>query len=110
VDEKFMESLANGLEARWVLTEAKEENLLKTDWESYFNAEYEQIKVYKDQTFQDKNLESWAKKYIGSIEESIEALAYYGTNQWQQKYNHFRCCFFRLKRRRHRHRDTPCYL
>lgn len=87
VDEKFMESLAKGLEARWVLTEAKEENILKSDWESYFNAEYNVIKDYKDQTFVDQNLEKWAKKYIDSIEESIESLAYYGTNQWEQKYH-----------------------
>ena len=89
VDEKFMESLANGLEARWRLTDAKAatgENQLKTDWENYFRAEYDQIKAFENEAFEDKNLEKWAKKYIDSIAESIEVLAYYGTNQWSQKY------------------------
>lgn len=90
VDEKFMESLAAGLEARWLLTDAKNstnENPLKTDWENYFRAEYDQIKSYEKESFVDKNLEKWAKKYIDSIGESIEVLAYYGTNQWTQKYS-----------------------
>ena len=90
VDEKFVESLTIGLESRWKLTEAKDktgENALKSDWENYFNAELEQIAIYENESFDNKDLEKWAKKYIDSIKESIEVLAYYGTNQWTSKYS-----------------------
>lgn len=86
-DEKFMESLAKGLEARWELTTANESGeITKADWESYFAAEYDQIIKYKDKTFENGELERWAKIYIHCIEASKEVLAYYGTNQWGSKY------------------------
>lgn len=89
VDEKFMDSLAKGLEARWVLTEANEnaDTILKSDWEKYFLAEYDNIIEYEDAEFEDVNLGKWAKSYIDSIGASIEVLAYYGTNQWTTKYS-----------------------
>lgn len=86
VDEKFMASLAKGLEARWELTTAQKGDNLKSDWESYFDAEYNEIKKYKEESFENQELERWAKTYIHCIEASYEALAYYGTNQWATKY------------------------
>lgn len=89
-DEAFLDALVNGLEARWTLTDKFEgdnaADETKTDWESFFNAEYEQIKDFKDAEFENADLGKWAKKYINSIEASKDCLQYYGTNQWDEKY------------------------
>lgn len=88
IDEQFMDSLAKGLEARWVLVDAEDEKevITKEDWKGYFDAEYNEISKYKDEEFEDVNLEKWAKKYIDSIAASKDALRYFGTNQWESKY------------------------
>lgn len=89
-DDKFMIALAKGLEARWELTDKADNNKdavdTKADWEGFFNAEYDQIKSYKDAEFEDADLGKWAKTYINSIEESIDCLQYFGSNQWDTKY------------------------
>lgn len=88
VDEWFMLNLAKGLESRWFLAEKNEKNdtVTKEDWESYFSAEDNFINNFKDETFEDKNLEKWSKEYINCIVQSKEALKYFGTNQWDSKY------------------------
>ena len=88
-DEKFLDHLAKGLDARWALTNADEnkEVLTKTDWERYFDAEYNEIIEFEYATFDDPNLGKWAGVYIDSIVRSKEALPYFGTNQWDTKYH-----------------------
>lgn len=87
-DEAFIDALEKGLVARWELTDKSDDETKETkaDWEGYFDAEYNQIKSYKDAEFEDADLGKWAKKYINSIEESKDCLKYFGSNQWEEKY------------------------
>lgn len=90
-DDAFLSALAQGLEARWAMTNKfdndEDSKETKAGWESWFNAEYDKIQSYKDSEFENADLGKWAKKYIESIEESIDCLQYYGTNQWNEKYS-----------------------
>ena len=88
-DERFLDKLAKGLDARWALTDADEskEVVTKADWERYFDAEYNEIIEFQHATFDDPNLGKWAEVYIDSIIRSKEALPYFGTNQWDAKYH-----------------------
>ena len=90
-DDRFMDSLAAGLEARWQLmdvVEAEEDAVpTKEDWAQYFDAEYSQIASYKEETFTDEALGAAARRYIGSIEKSIEALDLFGTDAWEDAYH-----------------------
>ena len=88
-EEDFLRDLAKGLEARWVLTDEDEEKetLTEADWEEYFNAEYDVIIKYEKANFKNKTMRKLARKYVESIIESKECLAYFGTNQWTSKYS-----------------------
>lgn len=88
-EDDFLKDLASGLEARWVLTTANEEKekLTKSDWEGYFNAEYDIISKYADANFKDKTMTKLAKRYVECIVQSKECLPYVGTNKWESKYS-----------------------
>lgn len=85
IDEQFMDHLVRGLEARWVLTTSTSATT-KEHWESYFDAEYNEIIAYEKADFENKELGEWAKAYIKSIVEAKAILNYVGTNQWESKY------------------------
>ncbi len=90
-DDRFMDALMAGIEARWQLVDVVEAEKgavpTKEQWAQYFDAEYAQIAAFKDETFNDEALGTAAKRYIGSIEMSIEALDTYGTDAWQDAYH-----------------------
>ena len=88
VDDRFLDKLAKGLDARWALTDANEnkEVITKADWERYFDAEYNEIIEFQHATFENPNLGKWAEIYIDCIVRSKEALPYFETNQWDTKY------------------------
>ena len=89
VDERFLDCLAKGLETRWALTaeDEKKEAVTKKDWEEYIAAEYDNIIDFKDAKFENADLDKWGKEYVNSIVRSKEALAYFGSNQWDAKYH-----------------------
>ena len=94
-DDRFPEALLAGLEERWQLEadlkssgeEEAEYVLTKADWEALFAAEYTRLEAFKADTFQDEALGTAAMAYIRSIESSIEALDFFGTEQWEDQYH-----------------------
>lgn len=88
-DERFMESLAKGLDARWELINATEKKkpTTKEDFEGIFNAEYEQVSQYKGMRFENADLEELANQYIDCVIAAKEALIYHGTDQWKDQYH-----------------------
>ena len=90
-DDRFMESLSAGMEARWQLMDVVEAQKgavpTKEEWAQYFDAEYSQIEKFRDETFEDEALGTAAKRYIGSIEMSMEALEHFGTDAWEDAYH-----------------------
>lgn len=90
-DDRFMDSLLAGMEARWQLMDVFEAEkghiLTKEEWAQYFDAEYSQIEKYRDEVFEDEALGTAAKRYIGSIEMSIQALEQFGTDGWEDAYH-----------------------
>ena len=89
-DDRFLELLVAGLEQRWQLEEALQETkdyvLTKEDWAAFFAAEYDQLRPFREEKFQDKALEDAAVRYIRSLEDSQKALEYFGTEQWKDAY------------------------
>lgn len=90
IDERFLSSLVAGLNARWILTTADSGalSITKHDWEEYLQAEYDQIKSYENETFENDDLGRWAKQYIQSIKGSFDALKYYGSDMWDNVYKY----------------------
>ena len=94
-DDRFPELLAAGLEERWQMetkfrekdTEEEAYVLTKADWESLFAAEHDRLVSFKEDTFQEEALGEAALRYIRSIEQSKEALEYFGTDQWEDEYH-----------------------
>ena len=90
-DDRFMDSLEAGLEARWQLVDVTETEKdyvpTKEEWAQYFDAEYSMIAPFKEEIFEDEALGTAARRYIGSIEMSIEALEQYGTDAWEDAYH-----------------------
>ncbi len=90
---RFPEMLSAGLEARWALEEemmARDEDkkyvFTEEDWAALFEAEYSRLASFKDAKFEDENLKKAALSYVGSIEESIAALEFFGSDSWEDKY------------------------
>ena len=89
-DDRFMDSLEAGMEARWQLKDVFEAEknavLTKEQWAQYFDAEYNCIAAFRDETFQDEILGAAAKRYVASIEASIASLEQFGTEEWEEIY------------------------
>ena len=86
-DERFPDLLSAGLEERWALEAQLPAEPSAEDWEAIFNAEYERLAVFKEDKLQDEQLQSAVLRYIKSLEASLAALEYFGTELWTDKYH-----------------------
>ena len=90
VNGQFLRSFATGLEKRWELNVADENDNKATtseQWKGFIDAEYNEIKKFSDKEFEDKELGEKAKKYIKLLEEAQGMVKYYGSNTstfWNQ--------------------------
>lgn len=72
-DEKFIDALKKGLSDRWEPADLDKDAEETTEtFESYVNAELNQIKQYKDADFEDPDLQTAADAYIASLEHTLE--------------------------------------
>lgn len=86
-DERFITDMSSGLNSRWSYQSSVDEDKFnKESMEKCLYKEYEAVKKYKDMTFKNKELYVWVNKYIVSLEDSIEYLSFYGTDEWTSKY------------------------
>lgn len=97
-EDRFPDQLAAGLEDRWTMEAALQEQEAnpdeettatmrsREDWESLFAAEYSRLAPFKEEKFQDEAMEAAALRYIESIEASMDALEHFGTDQWEDEY------------------------
>lgn len=93
-DIRFMDLLSQGLEERFLLmaqdkTTAKEDQnfvIGKEQWVKYIDAEYTRLADFRNEKFQDKDLEVLAKTYVNRIIDAHEALSTFGTEEWDEKY------------------------
>lgn len=76
-DDDFLRDMAEGLEARWDLTEKYKDEDSKEIWEELIDCEYDRIGKYRHANFRDEKLGRLAREYIGLIDESKECLKYY---------------------------------
>lgn len=67
VDENFISDMSKGLEERWKINENSTESTTE-NWNSYINAEYDFISKYKDEDFENNDLQNLANEYIESLE------------------------------------------
>lgn len=96
-DDRFMDMLVRGLEARYALyppepTPEDEEYwygpkpLTREDWQARFEAEYTYMAPFLDAEFEDPELAPLAKTYVDCIVRSMDALDTFGTEQWDDLY------------------------
>ena len=96
-DDRFMDKLVLGLEARFALNppEPTPEDdeywygpkpLTREDWQARFEAEYAQVTPFLEEEFEDPEFGALAKTYANCLVESIAALDAFGTDQWQDLY------------------------
>lgn len=90
-EDRFPDRLAEGLQARWAIEKSFPEDpeyvRTKEDWTSLFAAEYDQLAVFLEESFEDEAVEAAAHRYVKSIKASMEALEYFGTDRWDDEYH-----------------------
>jgi len=77
VDERFITSVAQGLEARWDYQERNEYDALNDENEILLASTQLDLKLihsFEDKTFEDSNLQVLAQKYIQSVSDQVSAL------------------------------------
>ena len=92
--EDFLTDLANGLKARWAISDgATDEELLDMDFRaSYLNAEQEYIAKYKNASFDNEKFNQLAQLYMKGVTLQKEAIDYYAdfpivfNNAWTTGY------------------------
>lgn len=91
-DEDFMNSLAQGLQTRWDESESEEKQNITigsdehVEWyTSFVNDELEHIEQYKDEKFEDSELQEAMITYINCLYDQLEALDYAKVDS--EKYN-----------------------
>ena len=93
-DDKFIQSVAKGLEARWNLSDKNEDKETTVEMmKSYIQAELDQLTGYETAKFEDTKLQEKAIKYINCLKDSKEHIEYYfsdkteDNNKWQKIYD-----------------------
>lgn len=89
VDEKFVDSLTEGLEARWTLTDASGDDYTTDQFNKYLEAELNKIESYKNEKFENKQLKEQADLYIDSLEQTKDITKYIDEDvaQFNQMYS-----------------------
>ena len=96
-DDRFMDKLVLGLEARFALnppdpTPEDEEYwygpkpLTREDWQARFESEYAQVVPFLEEEFEDPELGALAKTYADCLVQSMDALEAFGTEDWDDLY------------------------
>lgn len=89
-DEKFIEAVGNGLEARWAITDSKEASSASTDTlNQALEKEKEAVKDFYDADFENQDLKQCARNYIDALN-SLNADDYgssSGYERWMRGYN-----------------------
>lgn len=90
-DKDFIKSVGKGLEARWAITDAKEE-LTVEDMKKAIQVEIDAVEKYKSASFEDSVLQEKALGYINILNESMENVEYFfstdeGSLKWDDIYN-----------------------
>lgn len=77
--EDFLADLANGLKARWAISDgATDKDLLNMDFRaSYLNVEQEYIAKYKDASFENDKFNQLVRLYMQGVTLQEEAVSYY---------------------------------
>lgn len=79
VDESFIDDFKSGLMARW--DEAEDNTADSTEeFNKLLDAELNEIKKYKDETFENKELGESAKAYINNLEDTKNITKYVNTD------------------------------
>lgn len=87
-DETFVKNLGKSLEARWKITDnSKQETNAETRdvLSKAIAAEEEKLGLFEDYTFENKNIEEYAKLYFDSLALQKDGYQYYGLDDTKYK-------------------------
>lgn len=83
-DESFLTDMAEGLQARWDLSESQDSEALNAeDFEACVDVELDLLSKYKEAEFEDEKLGELALKYIEGLEKAKDLTKYYDKNYAQ---------------------------
>lgn len=89
-DDRFLDRLAEGLEAKWKIAAPleldKKAEPTAEQMELIVRAEYDLLAEFEQETFTDEALGELAHKYVRSIADTLEAIEVYGTEEWVDRY------------------------
>ena len=94
-DVRFPEKLVDGLEKRWALMRLAGMKMKYPDMahaetavqmERFLRAEYDLLEEFRDDVFENEALGIAAYRYIDGLAAGIEALEFFGTEEWESKY------------------------
>lgn len=89
VDEKFISSLEKGLMDRWDIVDSSSADTSTTEgWNNLLDAELNNVAQYKNQDFENEDLEKCAKEYIEALEGTKEI-----TDMVESSYSNFQSEF-----------------
>lgn len=90
-EELFSESLTAGLNENWEIKNAYPaiEVITKDAWERSFDAQYDSIAEYGEETFETDGLFFWVENYRESLIASKDALQYFDTSRWDEEYSNW---------------------
>lgn len=95
-DQKFLNSMAAGLEARWKITNATDQKIENGEFtdeqikETYIKCvkeEQKQISDYRNKKFKDSQLQEYALQYINGVDAQGQALKEYGSKNYDTKWS-----------------------
>ena len=92
-NDDYVKYVAQGLEARWQLTDAIDTSKPETkdDYESYINAELNVLSPLKDREFENTDMKKLADQYLEVLNESLKVVQNdWGTNKYDDNWNEVR--------------------
>ena len=98
VDQDFMTSLAKGLEARWKLNDQYETQVSngtiksgsseeKDAYGSWVDAELNEVEQYRNEPFEDSQLQQLALQYISALNDQKSSLDDWGTDKFREEWS-----------------------
>ncbi|VEE22033.1 Uncharacterised protein [Streptococcus equinus] len=86
-DDKFMSSLAKGLEARWDYVDNNDDDESKKFYTTAIQKELDEVNKYSDLSFKDSKLQEAAISYINSLKKCKETARTFGADSFYEKWS-----------------------
>ena len=85
-DDRFMDKLTEGINARWSLKRYEDSSLTQEEWIACIRAEHDLLSPFQEESFQSTELGDAARAYIRCLTASLEAAQSFDPDTWDDVY------------------------